>query len=169
MACSLISTPHPNLPPIRRNQSLGGSIGHLAFTSSFVKDAMLKYVWYVEFLLIMGDVKVAFKILTHYFMQWPSYFLWCTPPSSTFIQSFVFFYSFFLQMFRCLLSPWSFDSPEGPLAYKKIFLPITFGGIGFIHRPNNLIKELNPCSFNHSCWVYGWSTPLPSWNFSTSW
>jgi len=35
-------------------------------------------------------------------------------------------------VFGCLSSPRSFDSQEGPLAYKETSLPIAFGGIGFI-------------------------------------
>ncbi len=60
-------------------------------------------------------------------MEQPSYFLQCTPPSSTFIKSLTF-----LQVFGRLLGPGSFNSPKGPLAYKQVFFLITFDGIGVI-------------------------------------
>jgi len=80
----------------------------------------------------MGDVQVAFGILTHCFVQWPSYLLRCTPPFSTFIKYFTSFYSSFFQVFGCFLGPWSFDNPKGLLTHKQGILLITFGGIGFI-------------------------------------
>jgi hypothetical protein len=80
----------------------------------------------------MGDVQVAFGILTHCYMQQPLYLSCCTPPFPTFIDSFVSFNSSFLQVFGCLLVPRSFDSFEGPLAHKQASLPITLGGIGFV-------------------------------------
>jgi len=80
----------------------------------------------------MGDVQITFRILIHYFVQWPSYFLWCTPPYSTFIKSLTSFYSSLLQVFGCVLGPRSFNNSKGPLDCKQTFLPITFSGIGFI-------------------------------------
>jgi hypothetical protein len=111
---------------------LGVPLGTSSFTSSFIKDALLKDVWHVDLLFKLGDVKVAFGIFIHCFVQWPSYLLCCTPPFSTFIDSLVSFDSSLLQMFGCLLGPWSFDSLKGPLTYKHAFLPITFNGIEFI-------------------------------------
>jgi hypothetical protein len=35
-------------------------------------------------------------------------------------------------MFKHLLGPKTFNSLEGPLAYKQTFLPIILGGIGLI-------------------------------------
>jgi hypothetical protein len=58
---------------------------------------------------------MAFGILTHCFVQCPLYLLGCTPPFSTFIQSFL-----------------SFDSLEGLLGCKQAFFLITFGGGNFI-------------------------------------
>ncbi len=80
----------------------------------------------------MGDVQVALKIWTHYFMQRSSYLLRCTPPFSTFIKSFISFDSSFLQVFGCYLGPNFFNSLEGPLACKQIFFLITFGGVKFL-------------------------------------
>jgi hypothetical protein len=80
----------------------------------------------------MGDVQVAFAILTCCFMQRPSYLLWCTPPSSIFIKPFISFDSPFHKMFRHLLGPRSFDSHEGPLTHKQTSFLITFGGFGLI-------------------------------------
>jgi len=65
-------------------------------------------------------------------MQCPSYFLQCTPPSSTFTKSCISFDSSFLQMFGHLLGSRSFNNPEGPLVHKQASLPITFGGVGLI-------------------------------------
>ncbi len=107
-------------------------MGTSSLTSSFIKDTLLKDVWHLDLLLKLGDVKVTFKILIHYFVQWPSYLLCCTSPFSTFINSLISFYSSLLQMFGCLLGPWSFDSPKGPLTHKHAFLPIIFNGIEFI-------------------------------------
>ncbi len=86
----------------------------------------------MNLLPIMGDVQVAFWILTHHFVQWPSYLLWCTFLLFTFIESFIYFDSFFLQMFGHLLGLRSFDNLEGPLACKQASIPITFTGIRFI-------------------------------------
>jgi hypothetical protein len=68
----------------------------------------------------------------HYFVQRPLYVLWCTSPSFTFIESFIFFDFFFLQVFGHLLGPRSSNSLIGPLIRKQIYLPIAFNGIGFI-------------------------------------
>jgi hypothetical protein len=78
----------------------------------------------------MGDVQAAFGIITHCFM--PSYLLWYTPPSSTFIKSLACFDSSFFQMFKCLLGSRSFDSQKGFLVRKHVFLPITFIRIDLI-------------------------------------
>jgi len=80
----------------------------------------------------MGDVQMVFGILTHCFVQCPSYVLQRTPSSSTFIESFISFDSSLLQMFERLLGPRSFNSPKGPLAHKQACFPITFGGIELI-------------------------------------
>jgi len=85
----------------------------------------------VDLFLKMGDVKVKFEILIHCFMQWPSYFLRCTPSSSTFVKTFISFDSSLFQMFGHLLGPGSFDS-LGLLTHKQSSFTITFGGIGFI-------------------------------------
>jgi hypothetical protein len=50
----------------------------------------------------------------------------------TFIESFISFDFFFLQMFGCLLGIGSFDGPKSPLACKQTSLPITFRGVQFI-------------------------------------
>ncbi len=111
---------------------MGILLGTLTFTSSFIKNASLKDAQHVDLFLQMGDVQMAFGIITCCFMQHPSCLLWCTPPSFTFIESFFYYYSFFLQMFKCLLGPRSFDSLKGPLICKPSSVPITFGGVMFI-------------------------------------
>ncbi len=118
--------------PSKRIRILGVPLGTSSFTSSFIKDALLEDVWHVDLLPKMGDVQVAFGILTHCFMQWPSYLLRCTPPSSTFIESFTSFDFSFLQLFGHLLGPKSFENLKRPLACKQTFLLKFFGGIGFI-------------------------------------
>jgi hypothetical protein len=40
-------------------------LGTSSFTSSFIKNAMLKDVRHVDLLFTMGDVQVTFKILTY--------------------------------------------------------------------------------------------------------
>jgi hypothetical protein len=92
---------------------------------------MLKDVWHVDLLYIMGDAQVTFRIIIHSFVQRPSYVLQCTPSSSTFIESFVSFDSSF-QMLKCFLGQGSFDSLEGPLYHKQTFFLITYNGIEFI-------------------------------------
>jgi len=111
---------------------LGVLLDTLTFTSSFIKDPLQKDAWHVDLLIKMGDVQVAFGILIHCFMQHPSYFLWCTPPSSTFTKSLISFYSSFLQMFGHLLAIGSSDSPKRPLVHKQISLLITFNGVRLI-------------------------------------
>ncbi len=69
---------------------------------------------------------MAFGNLTHCFMQHPSYFLQCTPPSSIFIEFLISFYSFLPQVFKRLLGPRSFDSPEGFLAHKHYYILCLF-------------------------------------------
>jgi hypothetical protein len=85
-----------------------------SFPSSFIKDILLEDVQHVDLFPKMGDVQVSFEILTHYFVQQPSYLLGCTPPSSTFIKSFV---SFALLSFKCLDAFWVQD----PLIAQKDF------------------------------------------------
>ncbi len=65
-------------------------------------------------------------------MQWPLYLLRCTPPFSTFINSFISFDSSLLQMFGCLLGPWSLNSLKRPLVCKHASPLITFNGIELI-------------------------------------
>ncbi len=107
-------------------------MGTLTFTSSFIKNALQKDVRHVDLLSKMDDVQVAFGILICCFMQCPLYFLQCTPPSSTFIESFISFDSSFHKMFGCFLGPRSFDYLKGLLVHKKTSFPITFGGVGLI-------------------------------------
>jgi hypothetical protein len=80
----------------------------------------------------MGDVHVAFGILTYCFVQWPSYLLRCTLLSSIFIELFISFNSSLHKVFGHLLGLGSFNSLEGPLAHKQASLPITFDGIRLI-------------------------------------
>jgi hypothetical protein len=107
-------------------------LGTSSFTSSFIKDALLEDVWHGNLFPKMGDAHVAFKILTHYFMQQLLYLLRYTLPSSTFIKSFTSFDSSLLQMFGRLLDPGCFNNPKRFLACKQASLPITFGGIGLV-------------------------------------
>jgi len=93
---------------------------------------MLEDARHMELLPRMGDVHMAFGILNHCFMQRPSYFLWCTPPSSTFIESLISFDSSFHKMFGHLLGLGSFDSLKGILVHKQTSFLITFGGIELI-------------------------------------
>ncbi len=80
----------------------------------------------------MGDVQIAFGILTHCFVQHPSYLLQCTPLSFTFTKSSISFYSSFLQVFGHLLGSRSFDILEKLLVHKQTYVLITFGIIKFI-------------------------------------
>jgi hypothetical protein len=54
---------------------LGVLLGTLTFTTSFIKDALLKDVRHVDLFLKMDDVHVPFGILINYFLQHPSYLL----------------------------------------------------------------------------------------------
>jgi hypothetical protein len=145
------NTPSQFTTPSKGIRVLGVPLGTSSFTSSFIKDAMLEDVQHVDLFLKMDDVQVAFGILSHCFMQRPSYFLQCTPPS-TFIEFFTSF-DFFLQMFECFLNLGSFDNLEELLTCRQTFFPIIFDYIEFILMtaiaPNNLFKELGLCSFNH--------------------
>ncbi len=124
---------------------LGVLLGTLTFTSSFIKNALLKDVWHVDLLLRMGDVQVVVGILIHCFMQHPLYFLWRTPPFSTFTGSFILKNSFLLQMFGHLLGPRFFDNPKGPLVRRRASFPITFGGIEF-----TLTSTITPTTYLRS-------------------
>ncbi len=129
--------PNFNIPslfttPFEKIRVLGVSLGTLTFTSSFIKYALLEDVRHVDLLLKMGDVQMAFGILTHCFVQHPLYFLWCTPPSSIFTKSHISFDSYLFQMFGHLLSLRSFDNPKRFFVHKQASLPITFNGIGLI-------------------------------------
>ncbi len=100
---------------------MGVPLSTSSFTSSFIKDAMLEDVRHVDLFPKMGDVKVAFGILTHYFMQQPSHLLQCTPPFSTFMESFTSFDSSLFQMFGCFLVLGSFDNRKGRIVRKQAF------------------------------------------------
>jgi hypothetical protein len=111
---------------------LGVLLSTLTFTSSFIKDALLEDVQPANLLFKMGDVHVAFGIKIHCFMQRPSYILQCTPPSSIFTKSLISFDFSLLQMFGCILGPWSFDSLKRPRVCKQTSFLITFSGVEFI-------------------------------------
>jgi hypothetical protein len=55
--------------PSKGIRVLGIPLGISLFTSSFIKDALLKDVQHVDFLLKMDDVHIAFGIITHCFVQ----------------------------------------------------------------------------------------------------
>jgi hypothetical protein len=93
---------------------LGVPLGTSSFTSSFIRDSLFKDVQHVDLLLRMGDVQVAFGILTHCFVQRPSYLLQCTHSFSTFIESLSSFDSSLLQVFGCFLG-------QDPLTTHKDF------------------------------------------------
>jgi hypothetical protein len=80
----------------------------------------------------MGNVQIAFGILTHCFAQRPSYILLCTPPYFTFTKSLISFNSSFLQVFGHLLGPRSFDILERPIVHKQVSFPITFDVVKLI-------------------------------------
>jgi hypothetical protein len=103
-----------------------------SFTSSFIKDILLNDVQHVNLLLTLDNVQIVFGILTHCFMQRPSYLLCCTPLFFTFIDSFYSFDSSFFQVFRWLLHLRSFYSLERTLAHKQASFPIVLGSIKFL-------------------------------------
>jgi hypothetical protein len=53
---------------------LGVPLGTITFTSSFIKKTLQKDVRYVDLFPIMGDVQVAFGIITCCFVQRPCIF-----------------------------------------------------------------------------------------------
>ncbi len=83
------NTPSQFTTPLKGIRVLGVPLGTSTFTSSFIKNAMLKYVKHVDFPPKIGDVHITFGSLIR-FMQCPSYLLQYTPPSSTFTKSFFF-------------------------------------------------------------------------------
>jgi hypothetical protein len=48
---------------------LGVPLSISSFKSSLSKMPFLKDVWHVDLLFVIGDVQVAFKILTHFLVQ----------------------------------------------------------------------------------------------------
>jgi hypothetical protein len=142
--CSMVSTcptsslsPNFDTPfqfnaPSKGIRVLRVPLGISSFTSSFIKNVMLEDVWHVDLLPIMGDAQITFRLVTHNFVQWPSYLLQWTPSSSTFIKFLFSFDISVLQMFKRLLGQGSFDSLKGPLYHQQTFFLITFNGIGFI-------------------------------------
>ncbi len=139
-------TPSQFSTPLEGIKVLGVPLGTSSFKSSFIKDTLLEDIQHVDILFRLGDVQIAFGILTHCYAEQPSYLLHCTPPSPTFINSLVSFDSSHFRMFGCLLAPRSFDSPKALLAHKQVSLPITLGGIGFI--PTSTIAPTT-YSLNH--------------------
>jgi hypothetical protein len=136
LTCHLTSTPHLSLPPHRKElESWGFHQGHCIIHIILHQRCHVKKCLTCGPFPKMTNVQVAFGIFIHCFMQCPSYFLKYTLPSSTFIESFISFYSSFFQMFGCFLGPRSLDSPKGPLACEQAFLQIAFGGIGPIRHP----------------------------------
>jgi hypothetical protein len=63
------NTPSQFTTPLQGIKILGVPLGTSSFTSSFIKYVLLKGVQHVDLFLRMGDVHVAFGILTHYFLQ----------------------------------------------------------------------------------------------------
>jgi hypothetical protein len=126
------NTPSQFTTPYEGIRILRVPLGTLTFTSSFIKDALLEDARHVDLLPKMGDVQVAFGILTCYFVQHSSYFLQCTPPSSIFTESLISFDYSLLQVFGRLLGLGSFDSPKGLLVHKQTSLLITLNGVKFI-------------------------------------
>jgi hypothetical protein len=57
----------------------------------------------LTFFLKLGDIQIAFGIISHCYVQQPSYLLSCTPPFFTFINSLVFFTP---PSFKCLDASW---------------------------------------------------------------
>ncbi len=106
-------------------------MGKSSFTSSFIKDALLKDVRHVN-LLRMGHVSNNLWNSNSLFHSTASYLLGCTHPSSTFIESFSYFDFSFLQTFGHLLGPRSIDNPKGHLGHKQASLLIIFSDIKLI-------------------------------------
>jgi hypothetical protein len=110
-----LQQPIPIYHPIKKKiRILEVSLGTSFFTSTFIKDAMLKDVQHLNLLFRMNDVHVAFGIITYYFMQHPLYLLQCTLPFSTFIKSPIFL---FFSSFKCLDTFWV----QNPLIAQKDF------------------------------------------------
>jgi hypothetical protein len=80
----------------------------------------------------MGDVQMAFGIITRCFIQCSLYILQCTPPSFIFIESLISFDFSLHKVFGCPLGSRSFDNPKGPSVHKQASLLITFNGIKLI-------------------------------------
>jgi len=91
------NTPSQFYTPSKGIKILRVPLGTSSFTSSFIKDVLLKDVRHVDLF------KVTFGIVTHCFVQWPSYFLWCTPFSSTVIKSLISFDSSLFKVCWALL------------------------------------------------------------------
>jgi hypothetical protein len=81
-------------------------LGTSTFTSSFIKNVVLKDIQHMHLFFRMGDVQITFEILIHCFVQRPLYLLQYTPLSSTFIKFFIFFTPPF---FKCLGAFWVQD------------------------------------------------------------
>jgi hypothetical protein len=92
------NTPSQFTTPFEGIKILGVLLSIITFTSSFIKETLQKDARHVDLFPKMGDVQVAFGILTCCFVQCLLYFLQCTPPFSTFIK-FVFF---ILPSIKCL-------------------------------------------------------------------
>jgi hypothetical protein len=69
------NTPFQFTTPLEGIRVLGVPFSTTSFASTFIKNALVKDIQHVNLLPIMGDVQVAFRIPTHYFMQRLSYFL----------------------------------------------------------------------------------------------
>ncbi len=91
------NTPSQFTIPLKGIKIFKVPLGTSSLTSSFIKDTLLKDIQHVDLFFRMGDVQIAFGILTHFFMQWSLCFLQCTPPSSTFIKSLISFDSSLLR------------------------------------------------------------------------
>jgi hypothetical protein len=61
--------------PLEGIRILRVPLGTSLFTSSFIKDAFLKDVQHINVFPRMGDVQIAYEILTYGFVQWQSYLL----------------------------------------------------------------------------------------------
>ncbi len=71
-------TPNPQLWGVEVSSSHFAQ-SRVATHIIFHQRCLPKGFWHINLLLRMDDVQVAFEILTHCFVQWPSYLLQCTP------------------------------------------------------------------------------------------
>jgi hypothetical protein len=101
-------------------------------STSFIENSLMEDFKHVDLLPKMGEIQIIFGILTHLFLQCPSYFLWYNFPTFKFKNLFTSFDLSLFRIFEHIINPRFFYGFEGKLTHHQSSFPISLRGISFI-------------------------------------